>query len=313
VLLTDPERRRDPLTWTLLGAVAAGTGAVAVFSHPGLSQYYFLQTAIPVACLAAGGGLELLRQRLGWRRLAGVVGAPALVGIAMFLVPRLSMGAPVPGDDLSGYVPIAVALALAAAVFGLVLAGRHRILGTVGGVAAAVTALGVVTFSASFTLTLQPFRKASTLKVSYATSQGQIDAARWIRDHSDVDDVVMTNRHCTTPRSPFGGCDSRRWLVTAFSERQSLVEGWTATPEATRVAPHGRDSITVDYWKPEILRLNDGFYTAPSAQAQRRLWDLGVRWVYVENTIAHAPTLAPYAVQRYANADASAWQLLPPS
>jgi hypothetical protein len=313
LLLTDPERRRDPLTWTLLGAVAAGAGAVAVLSHPGLSQYYFLQTAIPVGCLAAGGGLELLRQRLGWRRVAVVLGVPALVGVAMYVVPRLALGAPAPREHLSRYVPIAVALTLGAAALGLVLARPRRLLGAVTGAAAAVTALGVVTFSTGFTLTPQPFRKAASLKVTYATSQAQIDAARWIRDHSDVDDVVMTNRHCTTPRSPFGGCDSRRWLVTAFSERQSLVEGWTATPEATRVAPHGRDSITVDYWKPDILRLNDGFYTAPSAQAQRRLWDLGVRWIYVENTIAHASTLAPYAVQRYANADASAWQLLPPS
>ena len=47
----------------------------------------------------------------------------------------------------------------------------------------------------------------------------------------------MTNRHCTVIREPFGGCDSRRWVVTAFSERQSLVEGWTATPEATKRSP----------------------------------------------------------------------------
>ncbi len=147
----------------------------------------------------------------------------------------------------------------------------------------------------------------------YATSQGQVDAARYIHDHSRVDDVVMTNRHCVTPRPPYDGCDSRRWVVTGFSERQSLVEGWTATPKATRVAPNGKDSVTVDYWKPDILRLNDGFYTAPTAGAQRRLWDLGVRWVYMENTMDHAATLEPYAVRRYANADASAWQLLPPS
>ena len=137
--------------------------------------------------------------------------------------------------------------------------------------------------------------------------------ARFIRDHSGIDDVVMTNRHCTSAGAdPFDHCDSRRWVVAAFSERQMLVEGWTATPRATRLAPEGRDSITVNYWKPDILRLNDGFIARPTADAAKRLWDLGVRWVYVDHTRPHADTLEPYAERRYGNSDAEAYQLLPP-
>jgi hypothetical protein len=157
-----------------------------------------------------------------------------------------------------------------------------------------------------------PAKPALVVSNGGAISQGEIDVARYIREHSRIDDLVMTNRHCTFPRAPIGGCDSRRWLVTAFTERQSLVEGWTATPQAAKVAPNGRDSITVDYWKPDILRLNDGFITAPTAEAHRRLWDLGVRWVYVENTSEHASSLEPYAVKRFQTRDASAWQLVPP-
>jgi hypothetical protein len=100
--------------------------------------------------------------------------------------------------------------------------------------------------------------------------------------------------------------------VTAFTERQSLVEGWAYTPEAARLAPNGRDSITVDYWQPDILRLNDDFIAAPTERAHRRLWDLGVRWAYVENTMEHADSLAPYATKRFGTDAASAWQLVPP-
>ncbi len=91
-----------------------------------------------------------------------------------------------------------------------------------------------------------------------------------------------------------------------------LVEGWTATPRATQIAQDGRDSIAVDYWKPEILELNDTFIAAPTADAQRRLWDLGVRWVYVETTRPHANDLSPYATLGVRTPTASVWKLNPP-
>src|SRR5882757_4592223 len=39
--LRTAEGRRDPITWVLLGGGLAAAGAVAVFTHPGLSQWYF--------------------------------------------------------------------------------------------------------------------------------------------------------------------------------------------------------------------------------------------------------------------------------
>src|ERR1700750_2834163 len=78
-----------------------------------------------------------------------------------------------------------------------------------------------------------------SLDRTLAVSRGEIDAARWIRHHSDVNALVMTNRHCTTTVDPTNGCDSRRFVVAAFSERQVLVEGWTATPESAKLGPHG--------------------------------------------------------------------------
>jgi hypothetical protein len=51
----------------------------------------------------------------------------------------------------------------------------------------------------------------------------------------------------------------------------------------------------VDYWKPELLALNDGFIASPSWSAWQSLRNLGVTWVYVDNTRPHAPSLEPYA------------------
>ena len=138
-----------------------------------------------------------------------------------------------------------------------------------------------------------------SLDRTLAVSRGEIDAARWIRDHSDVNALVMTNRHCTTTVDPTNGCDSRRFVVAAFSERQVLVEGWTATPESAKLGPHGTDSVTVAYWHPDLLALNDGFIAHPTAAAAAALRAMGVKWIYVDHTRPYAATLEPYATLRF--------------
>jgi hypothetical protein len=276
------------------------------------------------------------------RRVLAVVAVLAVAGgVATFVVPVLVTGPLGSGADAQAWVMGRVALAclagatVLAGLAGLAatvllhwrperLGGRARlgwrslpvvVLAALCGTLLATGAAGAVVALVQGPPPVPPeLRPENVTLASWgAVSQGEIDAARFIRDHSGINDLVMTNRHCTLPREPFGGCDSRRWIVTAFSERQALVEGWTATPEATRRAPDGRDSITVDYWKPDVLRLNDRFTRTPDAADQRALWDLGVRWVYLENTMPHAESLAPYAVERFRTADASAWQLSDPT
>jgi len=326
------DTRREPLSWLLIGASAAGAAALGTFSHPGRSQGYFTLTAIPLAALATALGAQRLVTAFRGRFLVAVGAVGVAGGLAAFFTTRLVVGL-IPSRafrkawEAAGttglvLVSVFVAAAVAGAILGVARWRDPDRVGTrwggaltAGCVAVALALLvGGGTGATSGILAAGPPPNApTTLRSTNAVSQGQIDVARYIRDHSGVDDLVMTNRHCTVPRQPFGGCDSRRWIVTAFSERQSLVEGWTATPEATRRAPHGRDSVTADYWKPDILRLNDDFYTAPSAEAWRRLWALGVRWVYVENTMPHASSLEPYADERFHTADASAWQLRAPT
>jgi len=308
--------RRDPLPWLLAGASVAGAGAVGVFSHPGGSQYYFLLTAIPLAALGSAIGAQALARALGPGLTARLVPAGILAGWLIHFAPTRVLGPVSEGTFvLFGRVTfVAALLTCATGLAGWCLGEpTRRARAALGMVAIAGLAMGVIAAlnSVRAPLFTEP-RRPAALTEQLAVSQAQLDAARYIRDHSGVDDLVMTNRHCTVIREPRGGCDSRRWVVTAFSERQSLVEGWTATPEATRRAPHGGESKVVDYWRPDILELNDGFIAAPTEAARQRLWDLGVRWVYVDKLQAHADTLAPYAERGFDSVDASAWRLLPP-
>jgi hypothetical protein len=79
--------------------------------------------------------------------------------------------------------------------------------------------------------------------------------------------------------------------------------------EANRRGPNGRDSVFVDYWKPDILALNDGFIAKPDADKQRRLQALGVRWVMVDFTRPHAATLEPFAHEKMRNGWAAVYEL----
>jgi len=68
---------------------------------------------------------------------------------------------------------------------------------------------------------------------------------------------------------------------------------------SAKLGPKGRDSITVNYWKPDLLRLNDGFIADPTENAAQELRRRGVRWIFVDHTRPYAPTLEPYATLRY--------------
>ncbi|MFW5469400.1 hypothetical protein ACOCJ4_05070 [Knoellia sp. CPCC 206435] len=308
--------RVEPMYWLLAGGALAGAGAVGVFSHPGRSQYYFLSTAIPLAALGSALGAQALARALGPATVARLLPLAVATGAAVHLVPTRLVGEVGAGSfaELWGVLAVAAVIVAAGGAAAWLLGDpRARWRSAVATVGTAGLLAGVFAGLNSVSAPLFPeVKRPSSLAKQHAVSQSQIDTARHIRDHSDVDDLVMTNRHCTVVRSPYGGCDSRRWLVTAFSERQSLVEGWTATPRATKLAPNGRDSITMDYWKPEILDLNDGFIASPTAEARQRLWDLGVRWVYVDKLMPHATSLEPFASLEFDSRDASAWRLVAP-
>ncbi|MEP6464060.1 MAG: hypothetical protein ABJC62_11750 [Frankiaceae bacterium] len=305
--------RRDPLTWLLTGAGLAGAGAVLVFAHPGQSQWYFLRTADPLLALGSAVGLAALADRFpgGIRRpaLVGLVAGPtlALLPSALFgpLTPR--GGLPRATTMLAAALAVLALAALAAAV-----AVRGRPLRAVGAVLIGTVLVAGIIQVARYQLTTRPTPYAGSVPASapLAVSRDQVNAARWIRDHSGVDDVVMTNRHCISPTVP-RHCDSRRFVVAAFSERQMLLEGWSGSARATAIAPRGRESIVLNYWRPDVLRLNDGFIEHPDAAAARRLRALGVRWVFVDHTRPYAATLAPFAIPRFHNAGVDVYELPP--
>lgn len=309
--------RNDPVIWVLLGSAVAGATATGIFSHPGGSQGYFLLTALPLAAIASAIGAERILRMVRRPTRVRLVAVSVVGAFGFYVIPELALGM-LQSHHFQQMQMIAllaiIVLIVAAAIAMVLIRDDHRRVDWRIGAATVVTAV-VLSAPIAYgrylpTISLSPVATNLSVDQAGVSSNGQISAAVYIRDHSEEQDLVMTNRHCQGPSAP-DHCDSRRWLVTAYTQRQALIEGWTATNTATRLAPNGRDSITIDYWNPALLRLNDEFYTHPTAAGARKLWGMGVRWVYEENTRPHSASLAPYAVLRYRDADASAWQLLP--
>ncbi|AKU17813.1 hypothetical protein [Luteipulveratus mongoliensis] len=308
--------RRDPITWVLIGGTIAGSCAPALFVQPGASQYYFLVSAYPLGAVGSALGVAVLLRTVGRRQKAVLALIAVAGGLAVYALPTIIAGNVRHDDPGSAARIMLVALGIAA-VAGLVATAlvrpalRLRI--GLGAVAAAILSSGTIAMMDTWGDPL-PRTHSVSLGAPGAVSQGQIDTARFIRNHSRGHDLVMSNRHCMTPNPEPGRCDNRRFVVAAFSERQVLLEGWGYSPTVSRLAPQGRLSMTLPFWNQPLQRLNDGFFTRPTAKARMLLWDKGVRWAYSDNQVPHTVSLAPYARARYHAKDgsATAWQLLPP-
>ncbi|MGL5818708.1 MAG: hypothetical protein ACRCYR_14170 [Phycicoccus sp.] len=335
VLAVDADARGEPALWVGLGAAVMSTAALLLLSHPGSSQLYFLLSSLPVTAVGGAVGLVRLVESLppGWGRLP-VVMVPAVVGVlAVVVVPgrRDWGGADVVVDAVvlarTGSAVVGVGLVVVLALVARAGAGRRM--------TALATAVAVLGLTAAVGSVVEPLREYTTpaagppvqpvlrasgpvrvaaLQYPHSFSQEMVDAARWLRSNSDPDTVVLVNRHCSAPRPPVPRpgarlCDTRRWFVSAFSERQVFLESWAYTSTAYRLNPGARSAASYPYWDPRRLALNDGFYAAPSDDAARQLWCRGVRWVHVDRMLPRSPELGRFTTLRFRNVDAEVHSL----
>jgi len=104
-------------------------------------------------------------------------------------------------------------------------------------------------------------------KTNYITgSADQIAALNWLREETPSDDIVATNRFCLSLTS----CATPKWsLVSAMGHRRMLIE-----------AP--MHFSTSGPWVGERLDYSQQFVVTPSVEHAATLWNLGVRWQYID-------------------------------
>lgn len=312
--LNVPHLRRDPTIPLVLGMGLAGAGAVVALTHPGQSQWYILRNAAPAMAIGSAIGFTALWESLGKQR-AQIVGIGGLVGLSLLVIqayafPELSPETGVEGAVVWRLAALAAVIVAGALFAALVVRDSRTSMGN-----AVITVLSAsLVLAATVPAVLEqverpmpPYSQAVEPNAQLAFSRDQITAARWLRDHSDSDDVVATNRHCGAP--DWQNCDSRRFFVAAYTERRVLVEGWAYTRSWSEAPEVELGKAFKPFWDSDKLRLNDSFLETPSGAEARALYEEGVRWLYVDKTAPYSEELHDYARPRYETEWAKVFEL----
>ncbi len=303
--------RLDPAQWLLVAGAVAGVLLYLVLSQPGSGNQYFLRTGFAFGVIGSAWGYALVVDRARLSTRGAIVLGVGTAGFAAVLI-GLQLGyaeSPSGAGPIGPLVPLlswAGWLALAGLALGLwwVVVGRWfpRLRGR-----GAVVALTAVLVAGIPGLVMDGAKSVVAPNGgAYPTIElpkSRVDAARWVRDHSDPDDIVATNAHCISGDVP-RTCDSRSFWLSAYAERAVLVEGWGFAPR------YGGDGLH-PFWDPALLALNERAFTAPTEADLAELRDRhGVRWLVVDRVVSlEAPALAELANRVYENDRVAVYRL----
>ncbi|MEU4608645.1 hypothetical protein AB0F43_37125 [Kribbella sp. NPDC023972] len=301
---------RDPATVFLIGFAVAGLLGTLMTTQSGISQLYFIRTAFPVIAVLACVGLANLVGRLGDRRAVVLVGAAGLCGLVALAVARAESA------ELRGIKGPWLWSAAALGVVAMVIALAWKVLRRPGSIVVAFLAAAVA--ASMIGATLVPLQavgsdKASDLVFAHPGRGGataaEAGAARWLRRNSQPGELVATNAHCIIQQG--GRCDSRHFWIAALSERPVLIEGWSYSNQANRIAlTTDANPSLIPYWNREELAANDAAFTAPTPAAIERLRKAGVRWLYADHRAGKvSPVLRNYVRLRHATMDATIYEI----
>ncbi|MFF2627446.1 hypothetical protein ACFVUN_16955 [Kitasatospora griseola] len=306
--------RLEPVQWMLLGGAIAGPAVFLMLN--GWNSSYFTHAGLPFGVLlSAWGYCEAFERARLSRAAKAVLAVVSLAGVAALTallhygehrwretVENLLWG----NHEWHTYGELVPMLGLAAALAAVVLVGgllwwlasrRFEGLRKRGGIVVLTGALLLGTPTLMIDVITPYSGLASFGAVPLPASR--VDAARWVRDHSNPDDVLLTNSHCTTPdyfREPDKVCDvmdMQSFWLSGYSERSVLIEGWIFAPRL-----QGAD---LTFWDQDLLAMNEQAVKAPTAPLLQRLSaEHHVRFVVVDRHIGQeSPELASLAEKVY--------------
>ncbi|MEU4451391.1 hypothetical protein AB0F44_08670 [Nocardioides sp. NPDC023903] len=278
---------RRPELLFLAGTWAAGAGAMMVLSHPALSQAYFLLGASGfIAVVMAVSLSDLIPVDLSWRDGLRIVSCAAFGCLALVTV-RLLVGDDMP-EDGSAFTPtlltqLVIGLLVLAVALAVVLVYAKR--STIAALpAVAALMMGVVLAGAPQTIALATVGPAlPRAPDTDIIGPGGVAAARFVREHSQPDDLIATNAHCIG--LPVPDCDRRNFWIAAYAERRVLVEGWAYIDPLVVGLPSTdlNNSAYLPFWDPELLEANDAAIMHPSPATLAALRDEHeVDWLVVD-------------------------------
>lgn len=301
---------RDVGTVFLMGFAVAGLIGTLMTAQSGISQLYFLRTAFPAVAVLACVGLANLVSCLGDRRGVALVGTAGALSLAGLTVAR-SKAAGLAGVKGPWLWTLAALL-----IVGVVVGLGWKVFRRPGNVGVAIAAAAVAACMIGAVLVpLQAFVSDSASNLIYAkVSRGgataaEAGAARWLRRNTQPGELIATNAHCIIQRDNV--CDSRHFWLAALSERPVLVEGWSYSNQANRIALETNSNPSlIPYWDSGKLATNDTAFKSPSADIIQRLRNAGVRYLFADHRAgAVSPKLGDFVSIRHATLDVTIYEI----
>ncbi len=217
--------RADVVNWWLSGAVVAGFAATLTIDHVGLSQSFFAITVVPLgAALTVAALWQFTRDEAQTRRslvVSGLVSGSAITFVVSYFVAVRQRSGGYGALDRILFPMMLVVLLVVVAAW-----SWPRIQHPTGSVAGFLLAaiIGIL-IPAEVGLAAQtayrwahPVGDSPAVDAPNYVSFGELAAMIWLRDHSDQNDVILTNLHCR-PVQPVPFCDAARllggWVVRA--------------------------------------------------------------------------------------------------
>jgi hypothetical protein len=129
-------------------------------------------------------------------------------------------------------------------------------------------------------------------------------ASDWLRDRSNPDDVLATNKFCIS-KAAVTCIDPKYFGVSSTTQRQMLIEGpyYVVSGPHFSSQPNVSDETKYPRWVKERLDLSRGFADKPNAEITAKLREYGVDWFYLfkENTTNR--NWEPYGTVMYENTE----------
>lgn len=292
-------RRAD---WVFLVVMcASGVGAGLTFHQARFSEFYFVYVVFLPLGLGAVLGLHHLGRRLSdmpRRVLVGggltVFAASAVAAGVMGLLasphdPAHPAASPVRESIHVFLVPAAVTLALALVLTAIFIAGSWRFSNGRAVLAFSIVALVFAGLGSARAVKGLPDLLADPIPPPRVGREvigpGGLEAARWVRDHTETSDLIATNAHCQFPAASQVGCEARNFWIAGYTERRMLVEGWSyvSRSSAGMAPPPNEDIVAGPFWDPTKLLANDAAFHRPTERNLDRLQrSYGVRWLFVD-------------------------------
>jgi hypothetical protein len=288
------KQRNAQNIWPLIVTSFAGISGMLLFETWGDSQFFLLYSAVPFIAVLLAATAFYKESTISTEKLLllflGVVGHPLIFKLLSSFVPSSNLLKTFLLWILSVVVVWAIAL-------GFAQVNKNSAISYL-----LVVSVGIGMFSG---LTKFDQKAYSLPEHPYSITLGTASVAEYLRNNSDPNDLIATNRHCAGIAEN-QTCTARQFALSALSERRVFLEGWSYT-----TCPLAEPIIN-QYWKEDNWKLNQDFFTNPTVENWSTFSKSGIDWLVVDSTRPSAPSYTEFAELVKTDGKVSLWKITDP-